>query len=688
MYGYVYIRQTIFRETHNVVKIGITKNLADRETTYLTGEYIRGKYIKAYEVHLAELHNIDDCLKILLDGYNQRDASEGGIEFYRSEVLDIIEDAMKSLDQYYRELTEEELKEIRRISRITLENRLQKRRELVRQQIQPREYQKTIITKTLRYFENANKGMLVLMCGIGKTLISLWIAQGLKCSKILVGVPNKLLLEQWKKEVSKIFPNIPKLCIKDGIKQNAIESFFKDNKQLIIITTYHSSYKLENRKFDIKILDETHHLTTENIDTAQERNSFIRILNVESTKQLGLTATMKELEDFENAVSNDNTAIFGNIIDEKNLLWSIDNNITTDYLIQTVQVRKEVISSIANIRNNTETNLLLAAYTAVESIKKNNSNHMLIYCNTTENAIKVIEYVKQLNSQIESSAYHSGMTTLEQTETLKKFKDAKKGIISCVYCLGEGWDFPQLDATLFAEKMTSNIRIVQSALRACRKNKDKPDKIAKLILPVLYKDNWLDDSSNDDLRKVREVIYQMSMEDERIMQKITFSEINSRDSDESSIGSLGEVNQEITQLLILKTVHRSQLGITYEKAKQIIRDEKAKMQIESQKDYLELCKLNTKLNEEPQNHFGERFISWVDYLSIEEKYYDLETAKQKIQQYLEKHFDATFGYMELAKKICLSDKKFPPVDLWSSYYKIHSINAMFNKKNNTFFDFL
>jgi len=279
-----------------------------------------------------------------------------------------------------------------------------------------------------------------------------------------------------------------------------------------------------------------------------------------------------------------------------------------------------------------------------------------------------------------------------QKKVLGEFTSSSKGIISCVYCLGEGWDFPQLDAVLFAEKMTSNIRIVQSALRACRKNKNNSDKIAKIILPVLYKENWLDDNTNDDLRKVREVIYQMSLEDERIMQKIVFSDISlSKDDDNpedtASKKDWGKVDHDITSQLILKTVHRNQIGITYEKAKQIIREEKKIIPIESQKDYQNLCKLNTKLNEDPQNHFGDRFVSWIDYLSIEYKYYDLETAKLKIQKYLEDHYDSTFGYIILAQMICESDKNFPPVDLWTSYYKINNISTLFTKKNKTNFDF-
>lgn len=690
MYGYVYIRETIFKDINNVIKIGISKDLIKRETTYITGEYIRGKYIMAWEVYLSEMEHIDDCLKMMLEGYNKRHISNGGTEFYDISVLDKIDDIIDSLEQYYRKLSDEELQTIKRESELRMKLHMKKKeverkkvKDILQQQKQkiiPYDYQKNIIDKCKNYYETHNKGLLVLMCGMGKTLISLWVSQQLGCNKILVGVPNNLLLQQWQKEVKKIL-NVNLLIVRSGTNCNAINKFMDENDKCCVITTYHSSHKLENLQFDMKILDEVHHLTSENIDTAQERKTFVRILNVPSIKQLGLTATMKELQDFENGISNDNTEIFGNIIDEKNLLWAIERNITTDYLIQTVQVKSNVLDEIGKIRSDNDRNLMLAAYCAIESLKANNSQKMLIFCNTTENAKRVIELVQELNPDIYSSAYHSNMKNNEQEETLRNFNSNQTAIISCVYCLGEGWDFPPLDAVVFAERMTSNIRIVQSALRACRKNKDNPNKIAKIILPVLYQENWLDDNTNDDLRKVREVIYQMSMEDERIIQKIIFTELNPRgENDKNSGGNIGEINEDITQKLILKTVHRNQLGITYEKAKQIIREEKKKFRIECQKDYLELCQHNTKLNEDPKSHFGDRFTNWIDYLSLEnleQKYYDLDTAKTKIQQYIQENYDATFGYMVLAKKICEQDKRFPPIDLWTSFYRIDDIDTIF-----------
>ena len=85
------------------------------------------------------------------------------------------------------------------------------------------------------------------------------------------------------------------------------------------------------------------------------------------------------------------------------------------------------------------------------------------------------------------SNYHSEMKSKDQKEIINNFEKAKFGIITCVYCLGEGWDFPLLDGVVFAENMTSNIRIVQSALRASRKNKKDTNKKTKIIRPSVFK---------------------------------------------------------------------------------------------------------------------------------------------------------------------------------------------------------
>ena len=47
----------------------------------------------------------------------------------------------------------------------------------------PRNDQVQIIEKAISYYNSNDKGILVLMCGVGKTLISLWITQQLNCNR-------------------------------------------------------------------------------------------------------------------------------------------------------------------------------------------------------------------------------------------------------------------------------------------------------------------------------------------------------------------------------------------------------------------------------------------------------------------------------------------------------------------------
>ena len=55
------------------------------------------------------------------------------------------------------------------------------------------------------------------MCGVGKTLISLWITQELNSNTILNGVPNKLLLKQWEEVICVLFQSVPYLIVSGGV---------------------------------------------------------------------------------------------------------------------------------------------------------------------------------------------------------------------------------------------------------------------------------------------------------------------------------------------------------------------------------------------------------------------------------------------------------------------------------------
>ena len=548
------------------------------------------------------------------------------------------------------------------------------------------------------------------MCGVGKTLISLWITQELNSNTILIGVPNKLLLEQWKDVIRMLFHDTPYLIVSGDKSIENISKFLEDNREnCIVITTYSSAHKVYNATqhtefvFDMKILDEVHHLTSYNI-TETNKNTYICILKIISHIQLSLTATLKILENKENnrdediVISNDNVEYFGEIIDRKCLLWAINENIICDYVIQTIITNNEQLEqqlSRFNIKKENDKRLFLSALASLESINEGHSHHLLIYSNNNDNSLKLFQYIKMLLDDnyfvipdLYYSDYHSEMKSKEQKEIINNFKQKKFGIITCVYCLGEGWDFPLLDGVVFAENMTSNIRIVQSALRACRKDKNDTNKKTKIILPILNSEDWLENNENPDLKKVREVIYQMGLEDETITQKIKVFRIEikkqkpkPREKEEREIiDEFGEYDDELTQKLRLKTIKRTALATTYEKARKIIADKN----IKSKESYYELCERDNRLSKEPEIVFKGQFTNWIEYLSIERVYYNLETCKNKVGKYLLEYPEIKKHYLHLSsvsKELCKIDALFPPNGLWVEYYNVKDLRDLITITN-------
>jgi superfamily II DNA or RNA helicase len=277
-----------------------------------------------------------------------------------------------------------------------------KKTKLIVKKYEPRIDQKIIIDKSIEYFKTNDNGLLVLMCGVGKTLISLWITQKINSNTILIGVPNKLLLKQWEQIICILFHNFPYLIVSGGVTIDNIIQFLKNNQtKCIIITTYSSAHKVYSASeklyftFNIKILDEVHHLTSVNMKLSNTTKKYIQMLKIESSKQLSLTATLKEIEnksEDDNIISNDNIKYFGEIIDRKCLLWAITEKIICDYVIQTIitdeKILNELLSEI-HIEEINDKRLFLSAYSSLKSIFEEHSHHILIYSNNTNNSFQL-----------------------------------------------------------------------------------------------------------------------------------------------------------------------------------------------------------------------------------------------------------------------------------------------------------
>ena len=707
MNGYIYIRSHTSYDTEGVCKMGKASNIPDRDTQYATGEVKRGCFEIVFQVPIEKIGIIERLLQKEFIEYNVR--YDAGTEFYNKKIISLIEPYLDSLHLEYKKLDKESISKLLRTCRVRKLTKKINMRELInalnpkktstdKVTYEPREDQLAIIKKSVAHFEDNEKGLLIIPCGVGKTLISLWITQKLNFHTILIGVPNKLLLKQWEKNICELFKEIPYLIVSGGVDIVNIKQFLGGNpRNCIVITTYSSAHKVNtatnemNFKFDIKINDEVHHLTTNNMIISHTTKNYVHMLHIPSLKQLSLTATLKQIEGTDNddgiIVSNDNVEYFGKIIDRKCLLWAINENVICDYDIQSISADEETLENAFarfGIIDESDKRLFLSAYTSLKSIFEGHTHHLLIYSNNKVNSLKLVMYIDSLLvnryfviPDLYCSAYHSELNSKTQKKIINNFENAKIGIITCVYCLGEGWDFPLLDGVVFAENMTSNIRIVQSALRASRKNKNDINKRTKIILPILLRDDWLENEQNLDLKKVKEIIYQMGLEDETISQKIKFFKIavevhneNGRQINKTeTVAEFGEYDEAMTQKLRLKTVKRIAMNVTYEKAKIIISDKN----IRCKDDYYKLCETDNRLTKEPETVFKGQFKNWIEYLNIKREYYDLETCMTKVKMNLLLHPDLKKHCLDLSnvcKRMTELDVLFPPNGLWVEYYNV------------------
>ena len=451
-------------------------------------------------------------------------------------------------------------------------------------------------------------------------------------------------------------------------------------------------------------------------------------MQIETEKQIGLTATLKFIKEYKKdskivCISNDNKEIFGDVITERSLNWAIEKNIICDYILQTIFINTsntdyESYYEEYDITNDDDKKLFLSAYFSLKSVNDNHTNHLLIYSNKMENSNKITSYINKLiekevftnvKNELFCGSYNSDKTKKEQKDILEKFESSKKGIINCVYCLGEGWDFPLLDGVVFAENMSSEIRIVQSALRASRKNKNNESKVAKILLPIftdrIYKgideiaqSNGKNGESNT-FRNVLRVINQMNLVDENIIQKITCNfenysngrgrrvfETDEESDEENKDFEIEDLTEQINKFknYILQNIRRDDT-ISYTKIKEILRT--ITPRIDSKESYYSLCKRDTRFREDPKEYYKEQFTNWIDYLGIEREYYDLDKFNSKIIEYLsyEKIKDCKFNIIEVSKYLQSKDKKFPPYDLWNQ--DTYDIITIFSKKKQVLYNF-
>jgi predicted helicase len=665
--GTIYLRDNVWFQRENVIKMGIASSAKDRSGSYITGEVERGHYVDVYEVPLDRMRQLDNYLKNYFRPYHHYRG--GGTEFYERSLIDMVEPYLQSLNIEYKRLSKEEIETMERIERlhqlehlnkikkfinkiksVTFIHRLKERKnKKIYLQNNPNAQQQHVLDKIEEYYQTNNIGKLIWACGLGKALLSLFIVKLMKFKTVIIGVPSNFLQQQIKNEILKLFPNRSNICLVGGEGENGtnkiISFLLERNRECkFIVATYHSCYLLADEQIhvDFKIGDEAHHLV--GLEKEEEKG-FRMFHKISSTKSLFMTATEKTMTTVGHSYSMDDERIFGKYIDVKSVCWAIENKKITDYNILVLKnTEDEVDETIRRFGINVSNkDLFISSYMCLKSLEKyGDLTHLLLYTNKTKDAELALKYINEIielnvlsirREDIYTNALYSGSPShVDMNNEVKRFKNAPLGIISCVYIFGEGFDLPKLTGVCIAGNMQSETRIVQYLLRPNRLEYENPTKKAYIIIPYIDSEDWK--TTNNSYEKVRSIIYQMRSVDENIEQKLVVSVETKKEIKEkreemvvkSSFNYMEkfdfEENSEELLKFKLRLRYSKALGSKFTEEQDeynYVRSINHGLVIQSKKEYTEKRRVHSNFIENPEEYFKAKGVwtDWYDFMGVD-----------------------------------------------------------------------
>jgi len=441
----------------------------------------------------------------------------------------------------------------------------------------PREHQQQAIRDVVKGFKTTERGQLIMACGTGKTLTSLFINEKLDAERTLVLLPSLSLLKQtmqvWRTHAKVPFEALP-VCSDQTVNQSEDEAIAHTSElgvpvttdptdiaaflqrrsgPRVVFSTYQSSPQLAAAfalgrvpQFDIAFADEAHRVA------GDESTVFATTLNADTIKarrRLFMTATPRyytgrvlkaaQDEDLEVATMND-PAKFGTVFHRLTFGEAIRRSLLTDYQVAVVGVDDATYREWAEkgtlVKRDgkpTDARTLASQIGLAKAMRKYNLCRVISFHSLVSRARRfasefpeVVEWMpaRQRPKGALWSSYASGeMTAGERHVRLQRLRQldaGERGLLTNARCLSEGVDVPTLDGVAFIDPRRSEVDIVQAVGRAIRLADDKA--VGTIVIPVFIDtetnvDAALKDSS---FRKVWDVIKALRAHDEELGEQI------------------------------------------------------------------------------------------------------------------------------------------------------------------------
>lgn len=445
----------------------------------------------------------------------------------------------------------------------------------------PHQFQEEVIDTALSFFQEHNRGQLILPCGTGKTLVAMWIAEKLGGKRILVMVPSLSLLSQSLREwaVNTSIKPFRYLCLcsdttVDLGKDSPIEHLYEmdipvttDVNVLIdflikepsltsvLFSTYQSSKVLTEASkntgiyFDTAIFDEAHRTTGSDVGVW---NMALDNKNISIKKRIFMTATariyaphiLKKAKEKDILLySMDDYTVYGSSFYEMTFGQAIEKTLITDYKIIIISVTDREISELIQqgvkiiIDDSLEWNARVFAkqVALVKALDAYNLKKVFTFHSSVPNAKEftltdspnsirqVIKIVSSSNKEKNIKLFHVNgtMSSGIRNSIIKEFRESEISIMSNARCLIEGVDVPAVDTVAFIDPKKSIIDIVQATGRALRKAEWKEK--GYIFIPVVVDDDAKPEDliKSSDFDTVWQVLQTMMDQDQRLQSIIS-----------------------------------------------------------------------------------------------------------------------------------------------------------------------
>ncbi len=401
----------------------------------------------------------------------------------------------------------------------------------------PRPYQQVAIDEVLSGFNESDRGQLIMACGTGKTLISLWIMESLEANCTLVLVPSLSLLKQtipdWLRNRSHDFEFLP-VCSDETVGHqdsamssvselgfptttdaNVIAEFLERSGRRVVFSTYHSSpviakaMETSEISFELALADEAHRCA------GPVSSAFATILDadqIRAERRLFMTATPRfptnpkrksaEDDDFEIA-SMDDDQRFGHVFHRLSFAEAIEQDLLSDYQVLIIGVDDETYRAYAENgrfvtrdgKEVTDARSLAAQIGLAKAIHKYDLRRILSFHSRVKASREFSDSLPDVISWMPEEDRPTGVTwgdhvsgamNTGQRETklsrLRNVKSGERGLLANARCLSEGIDVPTLDGVAFIDPKHSQVDIIQAVGRAIRKADNKI--LGTIVIPV------------------------------------------------------------------------------------------------------------------------------------------------------------------------------------------------------------